>query len=314
MYRHFLRNPDTVADDIHLLLHMHRETTELSLKRAIRLGLLHQDDITGRITPTDPETAVTRLVDTRLHELHTELRRVTRTRPVIEALQAERGVASEARHGIEQLVNPGQIRDRLADLAFFTREEILSVEPYAALRPENIEHSRPLDSRCLQRQVVIRQVVLREALNDPVSLAYLCDLAEQGAQVRVADNVTERLLVYDRSTALVPLDPRDSSRGALLAHEGALVANLVALFDKIWEQAERLEVVVAELADPSTALSETERQVLHSMCTAGKDETAARGLGVSVRTYRRHVADLMGRLGAVNRAQAALKARERGWI
>ncbi|MEU2593533.1 helix-turn-helix transcriptional regulator, partial [Streptomyces albidoflavus] len=37
-------------------------------------------------------------------------------------------------------------------------------------------------------------------------------------------------------------------------------------------------------------------------------------LGVSVRTYRRHVADLMQLLGAASRAQAALLARERGWV
>lgn len=35
---------------------------------------------------------------------------------------------------------------------------------------------------------------------------------------------------------------------------------------------------------------------------------------MSVRTYRRHVADLMQTLGAASRAQAALLARERGWI
>lgn len=55
-----------------------------------------------------------------------------------------------------------------------------------------------------------------------------------------------------------------------------------------------------------------ERRVLLAMCTVGKDEAGARELGVSVRTYRRHVADLMQLLGAASRAQAALLARERG--
>lgn len=57
-----------------------------------------------------------------------------------------------------------------------------------------------------------------------------------------------------------------------------------------------------------------ERRVLLAMCTVGKDEAGARELGVSVRTYRRHVADLMQLLGAASRAQAALLARERGWV
>ncbi|MDT0406950.1 response regulator transcription factor, partial [Streptomyces edwardsiae] len=60
-------------------------------------------------------------------------------------------------------------------------------------------------------------------------------------------------------------------------------------------------------------LSPMERRVLVAMCTVGKDEAGARELGVSVRTYRRHVAELMQTLGAASRAQAALLARERGW-
>jgi DNA-binding NarL/FixJ family response regulator len=35
---------------------------------------------------------------------------------------------------------------------------------------------------------------------------------------------------------------------------------------------------------------------------------------MSLRKYRTHVADLMGRLGASTRFQAALRARERGWL
>ncbi|NEE26163.1 helix-turn-helix transcriptional regulator, partial [Streptomyces sp. SID7982] len=34
----------------------------------------------------------------------------------------------------------------------------------------------------------------------------------------------------------------------------------------------------------------------------------------SVRTYRRHVADVLRILGATSRPHAALLARERGWI
>jgi DNA-binding CsgD family transcriptional regulator len=35
---------------------------------------------------------------------------------------------------------------------------------------------------------------------------------------------------------------------------------------------------------------------------------------VSVRKFRAHVADLMARLGAATRFQAALLAKERGWL
>lgn len=113
------------------------------------------------------------------------------------------------------------------------------MEPYTRLSPENIARSRPLDLRCLARGVSIRNVVRHSALADPPTAAYLRELATAGAHIRVADEgeAGERLLVYDRRTVLVPLDPRDTARGALLAHKSGLVANIIALFEKIWAQA-----------------------------------------------------------------------------
>ncbi|WP_442816546.1 helix-turn-helix domain-containing protein [Streptomyces sp. NBC_01304] len=61
-------------------------------------------------------------------------------------------------------------------------------------------------------------------------------------------------------------------------------------------------------------LSDTERQVLDILTRTDKDEAAAREMGVSLRTFRRYVADIMLRLGAANRFQAGLLAKEQGWI
>lgn len=172
-----------------------------------------------------------------------------------------------------------------------------------------------MDLRCLRRGVRIRSVVARTALEDPATAAHLRELAAHGAAIRVTSDTTERLLVYDRRTALVPLDPRDPSRGVLLAQRSGLVSNIVALFEKIWDQCVDLARADDEGGGPAdAALSGAERRVLVSMCTVGKDEAGARELGVSVRTYRRHVAELIQMLGASSRAQAALLARERGWV
>lgn len=317
LYRHFLRNPGTSADDVHLLLRTADRADKdaaRALDRLRELGLLLPAGPDGRVLPADPEQAVSRLTDRRLHELHQDLRRVTRSRHVVDGLRAEQGARTAAPQGIEQIEGLAAIRGRIEDLAFFAREEILSVEPYTRLSPENIARSRPLDLRCLARGVTIRNVVRRSALADPPTAAYLRELAAAGAHIRVAEEgeAGERLLVYDRRTVLVPLDPRDTARGALLAHKSGLVANIIALFEKIWAQAAPLDAAAGQHGE--SPLSEMERRVLLAMCSVGKDEAGARELGVSVRTYRRHVADLMHLLGAASRAQAALLARERGWV
>lgn len=312
-YRRFLRHPDTPATDLHLLLDTDQHKAEQILDRLQELGLLR---LSGRqVVPTDPEVALARLADMRLHELHQVMQQVMHSRHVVDELRAEQRARASAPRGVEQLNDLSTIRERIDDLAFFAREEILSVEPYTHLLPENIEHARPLDLRCLRRGVRIRNVVLRKALDDPPTAGYLRELAAEGAGIRVADDIGERILVYDRTTALVPVDPRDTSRGALMAHEGGLVANVVALFEKIWDQAEDLVVGDGDRPeDERRTLDETGRRVLASMCSGDKDEIGARELNVSVRTYRRYVAELMRALGASSRAQAALLARERGWI
>ncbi|MFJ4854826.1 MULTISPECIES: helix-turn-helix transcriptional regulator [unclassified Streptomyces] len=320
VYRHFLRNPGAGTDGLHLLLHIDAQALHACIARLRELGLLRSEShgpeshSTG-IFPTDPDIALPRLVDLRLNILHQELQQVTRSRHLIDGLRAEQSGRRPSPAGIEQLEGVDRIRDRIDDLAFFARDEILSVEPHTRLSPESIARSRPMDLRCLRRGVRIRSVVARAALEDPATAAHLRELAAHGAAIRLTSETAERLLVYDRRTALVPLDPRDPLRGVLLAQRTGLVSNIVALFEKIWDQCVDLARADDEGRDPAdAALSGAERRVLVSMCTVGKDEAGARELGVSVRTYRRHVAELIQMLGASSRAQAALLARERGWV
>ncbi|MFF0530964.1 LuxR C-terminal-related transcriptional regulator [Nocardia amikacinitolerans] len=61
-------------------------------------------------------------------------------------------------------------------------------------------------------------------------------------------------------------------------------------------------------------LSATELRVLQALTCHDTDETAARSMNVSVRKFRTHVAAAMDRLGARTRFQAALLAKEKGWL
>jgi DNA-binding NarL/FixJ family response regulator len=84
----------------------------------------------------------------------------------------------------------------------------------------------------------------------------------------------------------------------------------VELFERTWQ--ESVDIVGAELAGNEP--TEIERQVLGLLARVDKDEAAARELGVSLRTFQRHLANVMARLNTTSRFQAALSAKERGWI
>ncbi|GAB3108931.1 hypothetical protein GCM10027160_07490 [Streptomyces calidiresistens] len=314
IYRHLLRNPHTAVDDLHILLRADPGTTRRSLERLRRLRLVEGDD--QHAAAADPESAVPRLAEDRLEVLHREMRDLTRTRSILDSLARDRPTDDPTgpAPGIERIEDLKTVRSRIDDLAFFARTEVLAAEPYDALSPENIAHARPLDMRCLRRGVQIRNLVRRTAVEDPTTAGYLRELVSAGARIRVAEDFSELILVYDRHTALVPVDPGDTSRGALCARESGLVDNIITLFERLWDAAEDFPGAADDPHGDPVDLSGTQREVLRCMCTVAKDETGARQVGVSLRTYRRHIAELMHLLGAENRAHAALLARERGWI
>jgi DNA-binding NarL/FixJ family response regulator len=58
--------------------------------------------------------------------------------------------------------------------------------------------------------------------------------------------------------------------------------------------------------------SELKREIVRRLAAGDKDEAIARGLGISLRTCRRYIAEILSATGAVSRFQAGFRlARER---
>ncbi|MGP4111783.1 LuxR C-terminal-related transcriptional regulator [Streptomyces sp. 4N509B] len=324
VYRHFLRHPESAVEGALVALGVEQRALDRAVARLVELRLLRPGDRPECMCPTDPEMAVARLTELRLRDVYQEVQRLTQSRHVLAGLRAESSAASAeggmaggfgGESGVEELDGKEELRSRMEDLAFFAREEIVSVEPGVDLMSTRVGQARALEWRALRRGVRRRLVVPPEALRHAPVAGYLRELLARGGQVRVAAQMSDQVAVYDRRVALMPQDPKNIEHGALLVRGRALVSTLLGLFEKVWDQAEDVAV---ELREPGgergPELSEPELRVLRMMCEVSKDETGARDLGVSVRTYRRHIADVMRRLGASTRAQAALLARERGWL
>jgi DNA-binding NarL/FixJ family response regulator len=58
----------------------------------------------------------------------------------------------------------------------------------------------------------------------------------------------------------------------------------------------------------------TRRLLLGQLARGAKDEQIARALGLSLRTVRRRIAEIMADLGADSRFQAGVEAVRRGWL
>jgi DNA-binding NarL/FixJ family response regulator len=91
----------------------------------------------------------------------------------------------------------------------------------------------------------------------------------------------------------------------------SVVTTTTELFERVWLSA--VPLTASDLPD-SADLGARERELLSLLSAGSTDESAAARLGVSVRTVRRMVADIMNRLGARSRFQAGVKAADRGWL
>ncbi|MFJ2576599.1 TrmB family transcriptional regulator sugar-binding domain-containing protein [Kitasatospora aureofaciens] len=166
-----------------------------------------------------------------------------------------------------------------------------------------------------------RQLLYRA---DPsVSIRLLCspELLDEGfvreqlgrehpVAIRVARVPPLQAIMVDRARALVVTGPAINRRASVI-RVPEVIHTLHILFDNVWRGAvpagER--IVFGDRARAAFA-----RQILGALRAGVTDEVAARDLTVSVRTYRRYVAEIMTLLGANSRFQAGVRAAELGLL
>ncbi|PFG97081.1 regulatory LuxR family protein [Saccharopolyspora erythraea NRRL 2338] len=166
-----------------------------------------------------------------------------------------------------------------------------------------------LQTELLERGAAMRLLVGTGAGAD---VAGLRGLADSGAQVRMSSGELPVMTIVDGRTCLLGSAGEHGRVQLRVVHEPAAVRALQALHDTTWTHGfgiEALRHVDIDWDDESVT-----RQVLRLMGAGYTDETAARKLNLSVRTYRRHIAHLMARLRAKSRFQAGVLVSALGLI
>lgn len=310
-YRLLLVRPDLSMEQLAGELNGDQDDVRVDLARLVQLQLARVDySRPTHVRLPNPTTAVAQLIEVVEDELLSRQRRVRDTRLDLETLVGE---AAPDHTGVERVEDLALVRERLEELSFFTRTSVDAMHPGNPLSSAARDAAEPLDQRALRRGVTMRILYEKAVLDDDANLDYLRRLHAQGAQVKLADGPVQRLLVMDRTVAVVPIDPRSSARGALIVREPGLVAGMVQLFDGAWEAASP-GPWAADLYEEDEGITEEDRQILSLLATGCTDETAARQVGISVRHLRRKVARLMERLAATSRFEAGAEAARRGWI
>jgi DNA-binding CsgD family transcriptional regulator/sugar-specific transcriptional regulator TrmB len=238
-------------------------------------------------------------------------RQIEEARAAVTALASEYEADSASIGSIEPIEGLDAVRDRLRGLAQSAKRECLSLVPGGAQRPDAMEASKPLDQLALERGVAVRSIYQDSFRNDPATLQYVEWLATLGGETRTVPTLPIPLVIVDREYALVPLDPSDGRRGALVLSGPGMIAALCALFDQFWQAG--MPWGQRRKRDQES-LSAVEHELLWLLAQGMTDETAAHKLGLSLRTVRRMTSELMTRLNAHSRFEAGVRAVHRGWL
>ncbi len=284
--------------------------TEGVLRRLEQHGLAARSSARpGRWVAAPPGVALGALLTRQRHELEKA--------ELAAALLAEeyRAAASEpAVHDLVEVVTGGAaVAQRLLQLQLGAHDEVCALvtgDPVVVTGVENDAEERAAD-RCVRHRVVVE----RSVLDQPSGVTELAAALGRDEQVRVVDRVPAKLVVADRSLALVPLTSHSSEPAALVVHAGGLLELLSGLFESVWRDALPLRLGASGVTGHGAQEPDgTDLEILSLLLAGLTDASVAKQLDLGLRTVQRRVKHLMELTGVTTRLQLGWHAYERDWV
>jgi DNA-binding SARP family transcriptional activator len=189
------------------------------------------------------------------------------------------------------------------------RHESLSFDDSSFVRDNDLpERIRVRGPECLHaaldRGVAVRQITSNGGLSADGDVG--CIQRDRGGHAWSVPEIPFKMLVLDRRVAVLAANMSVLTHGALIVRDQHVVSRLVASHHALRMTAQPMSIDDAE--PPSYLVP-----VLHQLIRGTSDYVAAAELGMSPRSYRRKVSELLTLLGIDTRFQAGAEAARRGW-
>ena len=308
VYREILRLSPTAPS---LLAEAHDvpvSAVEAAVGRLAEAGLVRRGS--DAVVALPPERLLASLVDDAARGVQETFARLGALGSLLPSLIAERQARSEGGGAVEvETVSSDEVLPLVRDLTATSTGDLLWLRPDAW----RVEVGREVDARVKEvlaagrtSRVIYPARVLEE------SPGTVRGRADMGEHVRVLAAVPARMGVFGTSASVVHEHWRAGSGRLLVMRHRAMVDVATMLFELLWERA--VTVPGLEGATVPAERGASRRLLLEEMARGAKDEQIARALGLSLRTVRRRVAELMDELGVGSRFQAGVEAVRRGWI
>lgn len=295
-------------------------TLDAELAKLLELRLVSRGE--GSWSAMDPRAAAGELLDAVDRELRHSQKVVEaglqRTRAVRRTLADLRPLFDEGRRrrdrgrGVEVLEGRAAVDTALLSAVYEARDEVLTVRPGPSSESGEgtpTEASVRHDLAALGRGLKLRGLYQHSARASLVLRSHAGRVTELGGEIRTVRELHGDITVCDSEVAFLP--DAGSPGDTVVVRDAAVVRQLRGLFEAMWQTA---SPVCAEELGYGGTIDEVHRAVAQLLAEGLKDESAARRLGVSVRSFRRHVAGLSTSLRATSRFQTGAAAARAGLL
>jgi DNA-binding CsgD family transcriptional regulator len=272
-------------------------------------------DSPGSLVPVNPELAVARLAEPVESTIRSYRDALENTRErLLQLMPAYLGrtVSGPVEGGLEIISEAAEVQLLVNQAVDTCTKEWMSVQPGGYRDPVALQQALPRDLESVRRGVRVRTLYQHTTRTQLSMRSYVAAMVEAGAQIRTADQLAERMFIFDRELAFIPKRSHpDQPPGAVVVREPVLISFLCTLFDQFWANAVPF---ITDGPGYQNVSNELRVALLDLLAQGLKDEVVAKRLGMSVRTCRRHIASIMQELGAESRFEAGVKAARLGLL
>jgi sugar-specific transcriptional regulator TrmB len=290
-----------IADDLAITLD---DATGL-LEHLESLGLgTHLPESPKAYVAVEPELAIDALI--KQHQ-----RTLEQARTVVPTLAKTFAQASVDDAGqqltLELINNRAHLESVLARMLESSCKEILSFQKAPVLVPATRSISAAAGARGIRRRTVSDESHLKL----PGKLASLGEDIARGEEARTFSTLPFKMLIVDRSIAIITLESQRPDAPTLQIHRSALLEALCLLFEFVWGKATPIVTArhgeVKMRSDGNGHGIESAQALLPLLSAGLNDKAIAQELNISASTLNRRMGDLMSIYGARTRFQLGLQ-------
>lgn len=309
LYRLLLRSGGAALDELSTQLGWTKDELSAEVGALLDLELVTLEG--DKVSTAAPHLALNRLVEREAATLFEQERQLDSLRAAIRDYAAEERADFDGPDVLEPLeVHAGGAVGQVVNtLIRTTAGPLMMIHPeewFADPGWSKRDSLVPIETRGGRPT---RGIYPSAILHQPEPLKLVRTYAEIGEEIRLMPRPPSRLLIFGDEAVMVPVEwGRRPLRRIVLRAPGVVDA-FVLLFELLWRSAVPF---TGEAVSASETPDQARADILRLLAAGAKDETIARQLGMSLRTVRRRVAELLAELGGSTRFQAGVEAVRRG--